>query len=412
MKNQMKACLVCIAAASGVAMGADPSPNLTQNPGFLDTNSDAMTGDGWGEFGAALVSLDFFGDGNVGHASLFGDNTANIGGIFQVGIPAQEGVEYEMTFKVQWESAWDAAFFYSIEFFAADDATKLGETIIEITEDEDFAGTGYRRYDVRATAPAGTAFIRPVFQFDSVLSGGASRGATIDNVIIREADVVENLNPSFGDLVGDASNGDQWGTFGAAALDLDFFNNGNPGHATLFGDMVGNSGGIFQRGTPAVPGESYTFTVDIAAEENWDAQTFIALEFYGSDDGFLIGETSEEIAVTPGAGYVTYSVEAEAPISFTRFVRPVVRFENSLTPGVGRSATVDNAVVQLTSSVSQGCSLADVAEPFGTLNFFDVATFIGLYNAGDPAADLAAPIGALNFFDVSAFIGIYNVGCP
>jgi len=58
-----------------------------------------------------------------------------------------------------------------------------------------------------------------------------------------------------------------------------------------------------------------------------------------------------------------------------------------------------------------GCS-ADFAEPFGVLNFFDVAAYIGLFNDQDPAADLAAPFGSLNFFDVAAFIGAYNVGCP
>lgn len=56
--------------------------------------------------------------------------------------------------------------------------------------------------------------------------------------------------------------------------------------------------------------------------------------------------------------------------------------------------------------------VADIAEPFGVLNFFDVSEFITLYNAGDAAADLAAPFGTFNFFDVSEFISIYNVGCP
>ncbi len=55
---------------------------------------------------------------------------------------------------------------------------------------------------------------------------------------------------------------------------------------------------------------------------------------------------------------------------------------------------------------------ADLASPFGVLNFFDVVTYIGLYNANDPAADLAAPFGSLNFFDISAYIGLFNAGCP
>jgi hypothetical protein len=59
-----------------------------------------------------------------------------------------------------------------------------------------------------------------------------------------------------------------------------------------------------------------------------------------------------------------------------------------------------------------GCSLADIAEPFGVLNFFDVSAYIALYNAQDPAADLADPQGVWNFFDISAFIAAYNAGCP
>ncbi|MFK7883671.1 MAG: GC-type dockerin domain-anchored protein [Phycisphaerales bacterium] len=55
---------------------------------------------------------------------------------------------------------------------------------------------------------------------------------------------------------------------------------------------------------------------------------------------------------------------------------------------------------------------ADLAAPFGVLNFFDVSAFITAYNAQDPAADVAAPFGTFNFFDVSEYINQYNQGCP
>ncbi len=58
-----------------------------------------------------------------------------------------------------------------------------------------------------------------------------------------------------------------------------------------------------------------------------------------------------------------------------------------------------------------GCA-ADLAEPFGTLNFFDVAAYIALYNTGSPDADLAEPFGVLNFFDISGYISLYGAGCP
>lgn len=58
-----------------------------------------------------------------------------------------------------------------------------------------------------------------------------------------------------------------------------------------------------------------------------------------------------------------------------------------------------------------GCSAADLAEPYGTLNFFDLAAFLDLYNATDAAADLNDD-GLINFFDLSAYLDIYNAGCP
>ncbi|MCC5823672.1 MAG: S8 family serine peptidase [Phycisphaerales bacterium] len=47
----------------------------------------------------------------------------------------------------------------------------------------------------------------------------------------------------------------------------------------------------------------------------------------------------------------------------------------------------------------------------GLLNFFDVAAYLDLYVAGDPAADLTGD-GNLNFFDVAAYMDLYNAGCP
>lgn len=55
---------------------------------------------------------------------------------------------------------------------------------------------------------------------------------------------------------------------------------------------------------------------------------------------------------------------------------------------------------------------ADFAEPFGTLNFFDMAAFLAAFNAQDPTADLAAPFGVFNFFDIGRYVNLYNAGCP
>ncbi|MFK7884413.1 MAG: GC-type dockerin domain-anchored protein [Phycisphaerales bacterium] len=77
---------------------------------------------------------------------------------------------------------------------------------------------------------------------------------------------------------------------------------------------------------------------------------------------------------------------------------------SSFDVGVVRSVCLD-------ITASEPCP-ADLAEPFGTLNFFDVSAYLTSYVAEDPAADLAAPFGALNFFDVTAYIAQFNAGCP
>lgn len=58
-----------------------------------------------------------------------------------------------------------------------------------------------------------------------------------------------------------------------------------------------------------------------------------------------------------------------------------------------------------------GCSGADVAQPFGELDFFDVSAFLSLFGDSDPSADLTGD-GSFDFFDVSQFLTIYGQGCP
>lgn len=102
----------------------------------------------------------------------------------------------------------------------------------------------------------------------------------------------------------------------------------------------------------------------------------------------------------------------EARFTVSDFVTPTdqvrVRFVASdFDSGSIVEAGVDDLRIEFT-----GCdnpTSADLAEPFGTLNFFDIAAYIALYNAADPSADLDQN-GLLNFFDVSAFIDLYNQG--
>ncbi len=73
-------------------------------------------------------------------------------------------------------------------------------------------------------------------------------------------------------------------------------------------------------------------------------------------------------------------------------------------------SSVDNDRVYV-FSITPPCSDADLAGPFGQLDFFDVSAFLSAYNAQEPEADFNND-GIFNFFDVSAFLSVFNAGCP
>lgn len=87
------------------------------------------------------------------------------------------------------------------------------------------------------------------------------------------------------------------------------------------------------------------------------------------------------------------------------------------TPFATSSAASDHRpviadfVLPLADPAGPGCSPADVAEPFGTLNFFDLAAYLTSFNQADPGADFNND-GLFNFFDVAAYLDVFNQGCP
>ncbi|MEZ6242696.1 MAG: GC-type dockerin domain-anchored protein [Phycisphaerales bacterium] len=55
---------------------------------------------------------------------------------------------------------------------------------------------------------------------------------------------------------------------------------------------------------------------------------------------------------------------------------------------------------------------ADLAAPFGTLDFSDVLAFLSAFGSMDPAADLGEPFGVFDFSDVLTFLTSFGEGCP
>jgi len=405
-----------------------PNQNHAFNGGFLDLNGDTNYGDGWGTWGAAGL-YNWFGASGPGHAALFGDNIGNTGGMFQLGISGRPGATYDMICYAQTETNWDAELRCGMEFYAADDATKIGEAIQTITP---APGTGYHRYTVSAEMPVGAVFVRPVASFDNVLSSGVSRASTVDDVAVVLADDNMAVNPGFEEWFG-TGYGSTWGTWGAADFQ-DFYNSGDPGHATFYADVVGNLGGVYQQGIPGVEGTTYELTIDASLEASFDAFAQFGLEFYEGDDATMIASGFEPIAVTPGAGYQTISMTATAPTG-TAYVRPVFKFDNALTAGADRAATIDN--VRLAEATSLACSPFDLTTigagsgdpgygvPDGAITAADIQYYVNAYVAGDPGiADMTTtgagigdpgygvPDGNITAADIQYYVNGYVAGCP
>jgi beta-glucanase (GH16 family) len=152
-------------------------------------------------------------------------------------------------------------------------------------------------------------------------------------------------------------------------------------------------------------GEWLEYTVDVAAAGEYLLEARVASQSTGgqfridSDGTDLTGPVTAPIT----GGWQTWQT-VSTPVTLEAGPQ-VLRFAKLGTTG-------EFNINWLRLTQVGGCSAADLAEPYGSLNFFDVSAFLGAFNTQSPDADLAEPTGVWNFFDVSAFLGLFNAGCP
>jgi hypothetical protein len=393
--------------------GAMAVDNTLSNPAFLDVDTNGALGDNWGAFGAASFD-DFFGGGP--HASLFGDTAGNTGGVFQTALAGSEGVSYQFVLtNVRIEENWDADLIFGLEYYADDDATKLGETLV-------VADTALRVTEGRVdgnvfgmvgTAVAGTAFVRPIIRFENVnptYAGQAQAGVFVFDAFMSAVPQPGQqylLNGEFDDVVGDGALGDYWGIYGTVDFNTFF---GDDVHVSLYADTVGNSGGFYQQGILARPGASYVFALDnVRVEESFDGALYMGLEYYAADDSTKLGEDISSIGTVLTGDGLAYAMQGTA-VAGTAFVRPIVYFDDVQTTGALHNVFVFRA------------SLSEPAPGINLLNnpgFLDVDTngefgdgwgayeSAGFYDfwGGNPHASLFA-----DWFDSAG--GIFQMGIP
>lgn len=337
--------LACVLVSTQATLAVE---NLLFNPGFLDVDLNGDVGDGWDQFGFTGFNA-FFGVGNP-HASLFGDDALNDGGVYQLGRLGSGGTTYQFDLMdTRIEANWDARLRFGLEFYGADDTTKLGE-VLEVIDtatrlslpnvDGGGAANG-AVFSMQGTAVPGTVFVRPLVTFDMVnpdYFAGLTEQANsfVFNSFLSEAPGVGDeflKNSGFEDLAGDGNVGDYWRSYGAAGFN-DFF--GGNGHASLFSDMPGNFGGIYQSSQLGTEGKSYEFSLtDVRIEENVMADFRFGLEYYGDDDFTKLGESIVALDTSTTGDGLSFTMNGTAAPG-TKYVRPVVLFDNVTSTAAGQ----------------------------------------------------------------------------
>jgi hypothetical protein len=415
----IKQTVLSMAVALAMTAPASAITNLLTNPGFEDTDAvpDGNYGDGWGAYGAAGFHAFF---GANGHASLFPDFAGNVGGVFQLGIPGTAGTTYQFDLlNTRIESSFDADLRFGLEYYAADDATKLGESIVTINAAARLANsqTDGNVFSMQGTAVPGTAIVRPILLFDNVNPGYV--GQSQANVFVFDSYLSEIpasggellKNPGFGDENADTNLGDNWGSYGATGFN-DFFG-GNP-HASFFGDFTGNTGGIWQQAVLGTPGTEYTFGLDdVRIEDNWDADLIFGFEFFGDDDFTKIGEALTLADTSTTGDGLSFDITATA-VPGTKYIRPIVRFENVNPTYIGQ--TLANLFIFETSLSEAVSALVGDLNGDGFVGIADLNIVLGNWNQnvtagdklqGDPSGD-----GFVGINDLNEVLGNWNAGTP
>lgn len=218
---------------------------------------------------------------------------------------------------------------------------------------------------------------------------------------------------------------------------------GDDGEFDLAGALAPSIGLLEQEimlaiGTPAT-GHSYIHwtlaeladlrdgTFRLAIDDTYTTNTGVTLNI-PADAGLLVNDTMQPFLTTVVDISHDHTVGCPSPTQGEILINPDGSFTYTPPPGFvgddcftyrttteiipGSAATADPAIVVIRVTESNACSPADLAEPFGMLDFTDMLAFLGAFGAGQPVADLAEPFGTLDFTDVLAFLTAFGAGCP
>lgn len=236
-------------------------------------------------------------------------------------------------------------------------------TVLVFTNDEASADTNV--YSLLDQSAAYTRVIRTDTSGNFVSLGPAdvagseitvnSPGTAVTTVVVHHRpNLIQNAN---------FAGSGNWQTSGNANYDAGVDNTGDgSGGAVLQTNFLANSGAVWQEGigdaAVDLTGTAFEFSLDMLFQNNsgqFEADTYVSLEFYGADGQTLTHSTTldfaEQVApITEDSDYrVSRTAVVQAPAG-THFVRPVISYDN-VTPGKTGLIYLDNAYLQETRYV-------------------------------------------------------------
>ncbi len=190
-----------------------------------------------------------------------------------------------------------------------------------------------------------------------------------------------------------------------------------PPNPSQLGAGTPGTGGLVPRMISVVPPNvgNLDFKIGVA-DALPGAQAFVAISTIPPSAGVLTPETLEGPFTLDGSG----SGGGYATLHWPILGRPALEGDVVFMQWrVSDPGAVGGVALSRTARVELFCNgdcpstcPADLALPYGALDFSDVTAFLNAFASMDPAADLAAPEGAFDFSDVTAFLGMFGAGCP
>ena len=197
-------------------------------------------------------------------------------------------------------------------------------------------------------------------------------GETVTTIVIHhQPNLVQNDTFQLGGASGGSTSIPDWQVTGGA------FYPGNTidgsGLGALWTDNQFNSGKAFQTGIgdhqTDLTGVAFEFSLDVQfrneGSDLYDAETYLAIEFYGADDQTLVHPSADDFQtlITSALGidetqgtdslFRTYRSERFVAPPGTRYVRPVIRYDN-VQSGSNEWVYFDNAYLQEAHPAADG----------------------------------------------------------